>query len=226
MEQKLFEEVEKHLLNDEKPSEYFSSNLHKLKNSNLSFILDLEKVEQSKTHHPEGNVLNHMLLVVDAAAYVRKFASDKKALMWSAVFHDIGKIKATKVRKGRITAYDHDVIGSKDAEKILNSYKSLDEELKNKILNMVKYHMHSLYIARNLPFGDTKGMVSNVEMNDMILLFCADKLGRGELSEENIVRVIGEVFEVIEILEKKYKVNLDKSINDLTEILKQFKVVL
>ena len=221
MEKKLFEEVERHLLNDDKPSEYLRSNLHKFKNSNLSFINKFEEIEQSLVHHPEGNVLNHMLLVVDGAALVREYANDKRVLMWSAIFHDIGKIKATKVKKGRITAYDHDTIGAKEVEKILNEYEFLDEDFKNKVINMVRYHMHSLYIAKGLPFGDIKGLLANVEMHhDMILLFFADKIGRGDFSKENIQKVVSEILDIISILEEQYKVDLSETVKNLVEFLK------
>ena len=219
MEKKLFEEIERHLLNDEKPSEYLRSNLHKFKNSELGFINEFEKIEQSPVHHPEGNVLNHMLLVVDGAALVREYANDKRVLMWSAVFHDIGKLKATKLKKGRITAYDHDTIGAKDAIKILETYDFLNEDFKSKLINMVRYHMHSLYIAKDLPFGDIKGMLSNVEMHDMILLFFADKIGRGEFSKDNIERVTSEVLDVISILEEKYNLDLSETVKKLVKLL-------
>ena len=220
MEKKLFEEVERHLLNDDKPSEYLRSNLHKFKNSSLSFINEFEKIEQSPVHHPEGNVLNHMLLVVDGATLVKEYAKDKRVLMWSAMFHDIGKIKTTKIKKGRITAYEHDTIGTKDVEKILNKYDFLEEDFKNKVKNMVRYHMHSLYIAKGLPFGDIKGLLANVEMHhDMILLFFADKIGRGDFSKGNIERVVSENLDIISILEEKYKVDLSETVKILVGFL-------
>lgn len=86
MEEKLFEEIEKHLLEDKKPSEYIIKIIPKIKSSNLKIIGALEKVEQSPTHHPEGNVLIHTLLVVDGAALVRKYANDKRAVMWGSFF--------------------------------------------------------------------------------------------------------------------------------------------
>lgn len=41
--------------------------------------------------HPEGNVMNHTLLVVDLAALCRQKTSWPLAFMWSALLHDIGK---------------------------------------------------------------------------------------------------------------------------------------
>ena len=217
-EDKLFEEVERHLLEDDRPSEYLRSNLHKLKNSNLNIIAELEEVEQNPTHHPEGNVLNHTLLVVDAAAIVRKYAHDKKTLMWSAMFHDVGKKKATKVRRGRITAYDHDAMSAKEVENILIKYNFLGNNFKSNVESMVKYHMHGLYISRKLPFGDSEQMILDVDMHDMALLFFADKLGRGDFSKKEIQRVITEIIDLIDELEAKHNIDMKAVSAKLMEV--------
>lgn len=217
-ENKLFEEVERHLLEDDKPSKYIRSNLYKLKNSNLKIIAELEEIEQNPTHHPEGNVLNHTLLVVDAATIVRVYAHDKRALMWSALFHDLGKKKATKVRKGRITAYDHDAMGAKEAKNILEEYDFLGNKFRENVENMVKYHMHSLYIKRHLPFGNSEQMILDVNMHDMALLFFADKLGRGDFSKKEIQRVISEVIDLLDELEVKHNIDLSGVNKELMEL--------
>lgn len=100
---KLFNEIEKHLLEDEKPSLY----LNKIKNQGLldvvpfSFLKDLEKVEQSPKHHPEGNVWVHTMMVVDQGVTYREKANDIRAFMWTLLLHDIGKPKTTKFKNGR-----------------------------------------------------------------------------------------------------------------------------
>ena len=219
-EEQLFKEVERHLLEDDKPSKYLRSNLHKLKNSNLKVITALEKIEQNITYHPEGNVLNHTLLVIDAAAIVRVYAHDKRNLMWSAMFHDFGKLKATKVRRGKITAYDHDTIGSKEVSGLLNNYDFLGNEFKEEVENLVKYHMHSLYISRKLPFANSEQMILDVDMHDMALLFFADKLGRGDFSKSEIQRVIAEVIDVLDELEAKYNIDMKEVTDKFMELYK------
>ncbi len=32
--------------------------------------------------------------------------------MWGALLHDLGKAPTTKIRKGKITSYDHDKVGA------------------------------------------------------------------------------------------------------------------
>lgn len=218
MEKNLFEEIDRHLTLDDKPSDYLRGILHKLRNSPLKVISDLEKIEQNPQHHPEGNVLNHTLLVVDAAAMVRKYANNRSVFMWSALMHDLGKLKATKLKKGRITAYDHDVIGAKAVNTVLDAFEFLENDFKNGVEGMVKYHMHSLYLAKNLPFGSTEQMILDVDMHDMILLFFADKLGRGDFSKSEIQRVITELIDTIDKLEGKYNIDLDKVSKELMNV--------
>ena len=103
-----FEELNKHLLEDIAPSGYFNSLDKELDIYPLNLLKKLKNVEQSKKYHPEGNVWNHTMMVVDEAAKVKDQSSHSKAFMWAALLHDIGKPDTTKVRKGRITSYDHD----------------------------------------------------------------------------------------------------------------------
>lgn len=206
MEEKLFEEIEKHLLEDKKPSEYIRKIIPKIKSSNLKIIGALEKVEQSPTHHPEGNVLIHTLLVVDGAALVRKYANDKRAVMWGSFFHDIGKKRATRLKKGRIVAYNHDMYGREVVENILSKYTFLEGDFKEKVINLVGYHMHSLYISKKLPFGNLDNMMRSVDIRDMSLLFFADRLGRGDFSKEAIESVIDEITNILNIINEKYDV--------------------
>ncbi|WP_055069954.1 HD domain-containing protein [Clostridium massiliamazoniense] len=223
MESNLFKDVEKHLLEDRKPSEYIKSILHKLKGSNLEIIVDLEKVEQNPVYHPEGNVLNHTLLVVDGAAIVRDYAKDKRALMWAAFLHDIGKKRATKRIKNRIVAYKHDIYGRSEVTKLLDSYEFLNNEFKNKVENLVGYHMHGLYMTRNLPFGDFEKMVKNVELHDIALLFFADKMGKGERGEKEIKEIAKESINIVKQLEEKYNVNLNETIDVFEKIIEEYR---
>lgn len=202
----LFENINKHLLEDDKPSIYIKSILKNLNQSPLKILTHLEKVEQSPTHHPEGNVLNHTLLVVDSASLVRKYAKDKQALMWGALLHDIGKRRATRLKKGRIVAYNHDIYGKEEAEKILNSTDFFPEDTKIKIINFVSFHMHSLYISKKLPFGNLNKLMDTVDLNDIILLFFSDRLGRGDFSKEAISSVCSEIDLILDIISEKYNI--------------------
>ena len=183
MEKNKLREIQKELIICEKPSSYLEEIKDSLRNTPLDALLILQNTEQNLKYHPEGNVWNHVMQVIDTAAKVKEFANDKESLMMGALLHDVGKGPTTKKNKqGRWISYNHDVEGVKLAEKILDYYNYENDE-KSKILNLIKYHMHHLYIIQDLPFAKTKEMIKDVDLNDMILLFISDRLGRGQLED-------------------------------------------
>jgi tRNA nucleotidyltransferase (CCA-adding enzyme) len=183
-----YEEFDKHLMNDIKPSEYFN----KVENKELlhqvypfTLLWDLINVEQSPVHHPEGNVWIHTMLVVDNAAVHRHLSKEPKVFMWSALLHDLGKATTTKIRKGKITSYDHDTEGEKLTLKFLESFTE-DRFFINKVCKMVRWHMQTLFVVKELPFANIKLMLSEVPLEEIALLSLCDRLGRGEMTERKI----------------------------------------
>lgn len=175
-----FLKIEEHLLKDSKPSvflkEFILNNIQS--DSPLYILKTLKSILQEPKHHPEGDVLEHTMQVVDIAAKYRDLSKDKREFMWSALLHDLGKIKATKLRKGRWTAYNHDSIGFSMVKELLEKITS-DKEFINKVSLLVKNHMIYLYITRNLPFGDSLEDIYKVlDLNDLFLLILSDRLGR------------------------------------------------
>lgn len=183
----LFQDITKHILLDTKPSIYLAevSNNSLFKEYPFSMLYRLKETEQSKIHHKEGNVFNHTLLVVDEAAKVKEKALDEKAFMWSALLHDIGKPDTTRVRKGKITSYEHDKVGAKLSREFL-LYFECEENFISHVENLVLYHMHILYVLKELPFSNVKEMVKKVDVNELALLGLCDRLGRfgSDINEE------------------------------------------
>lgn len=175
----LYSDINKHLLEDEKPSIY----LNDVYNNTLfweypfSMLCDLKKTEQSPIHHPEGNVWNHTLLVVDQAAKMKEKSKNQAVLMWAAFLHDIGKPPVTKVRKGRITAYDHDKVGAELSTKFLKMFTA-DEKFVNEVYQLIRYHMQVFFVVKDLPFADMKGLKLNTDIKELALLGLCNRLGR------------------------------------------------
>lgn len=209
-----------HLLKDARPSIYLKSIKETLKDTPLEILVELETVEQEKKHHPEGNVWNHIMLVVDKAAALREYADNPKSFMLAALLHDVGKKAATKQNKsGRWISYDHDKIGANLVKNILESY-DMDKEEINEVCTLVKYHMHHLFIINNLPYGNVEGLIQEVNINDMALLFISDRLGRLQSTYEEKSNEIRDVLEILNILEKKYDVDVIKARENVEFILK------
>lgn len=187
-DRRYFDEFHRHLMEDEKPSLFLKAQEESgLFNSGHPFDLlgALKQTGQSPTHHPEGNVWNHTLLVVDNAALVRDQSEDRAVFMWSALLHDIGKPPTTRLRKGKITSYDHDKAGEKLSADFLRAFMQ-DESFIIKVSKMVRWHMQVLMVIKNLPFANVKAMVREVPLHEIALLGMCDRLGRGAITPEMI----------------------------------------
>lgn len=200
---KLFCDIEEHLLQDKKPSIY----LEKLKEEGFLNekpyigLKKLENVMQSPKHHPEGDVWVHTMMVVDEGAKHREEVEDKSALMWTLLLHDIGKVKATKLKKGRWVSYDHDKVGEVEARGFLE-YFTKDEKFINKVVKLIRYHMHLLYIINKLPYGDIPGMIKFTDIQELSVVFISDRLGRGDVTYEEREEIMREI--------KNFKKNYSK----------------
>ncbi len=195
---KIFHEIETHLLEDNQPSGYLNSvsRTPVFEQYPLVMINNLKNAEQSPKHHPEGNVWNHTMLVVDEAAKVKEISGDSKVFMWAALLHDIGKPDTTKIRNGRITSYDHDKVGADLTRKFLAEYVK-DNVFIEKVAELVRWHMQILFVINNLPFADVRTMKKRTDINEVALLGFCDRMGRlgvdQEEEEENIKKFLYKV---------------------------------
>ena len=179
----LREELEKILLTYENPSKYFIS----LKENNsldkyFPEIGDLVGVIQSPIHHPEGDVFNHTMMVIDKAAKLKSKAKNTLGFMYSALCHDFGKVITTTTKEdGKIISYNHERAGLKLVRKFLDRITDVeDDELRKYILNMVEFHMQPNQLAnQNSKLKSTRKLFSkSICPHDLVLLAKADSLGR------------------------------------------------
>lgn len=174
-----FQKIETCILSDAKPSSQLRSFAEQLwfKAFPFSMLLEEQKTEQSPVHHPEGSVWEHTLLVVNEAAKRKEYSTNPRAFLWAALLHDIGKPETTAIRKGRITAYDHDKVG---AELVRTFLSKLTDEVDfiETVAWLVRFHMQILYVTRSLPFADIPRMREYTNLRDVALLGYCDRLGR------------------------------------------------
>ncbi|HBR30866.1 MAG TPA: phosphohydrolase [Clostridiales bacterium] len=190
---KIFDDINTHLLNDEKPSDFLNeiSDNPLFLQSPFSMLAKLTKTEQSSVHHPEGNVWNHTMLVIDEAAKQKTKSKNAAVFMWAALLHDIGKPLTTRVRKGKIISYDHDKIGARLSKDFLLSFidhTAVNDTLIDEVSNLTRYHMQFLFVINDLPFADILGMKRNTDIEEVALLGLCDRLGR-----TNVDRIKEEV---------------------------------
>ena len=177
------QKLEKVLLTWEKPSMYFE----KLKeNKSLKYdfpeINDLVGVIQSPIHHPEGDVFNHTMMVLDEAAKLKDKAKNPLGFMYSALCHDFGKVLTTTTKEdGKIISYNHERAGLKLVRKFLNrTTKKEDDKLRDYVLNMTELHMQPNQLAnQNSKLKSTRKLFNkSICPHDLVLLAKADALGR------------------------------------------------
>lgn len=183
--ERIYGELQKALLKSKHPSIFFE---------NLRFMNQLDEwfpelkaligCEQSIKWHPEGDVWNHTMLVLDYAASLRDKAAYPEAFTLSALCHDLGKpISTTLHTNGKISAISHDINGIPVAENFLDRVVH-ENNIKKYVLNMIKLHMKpNQYASPTLPHPKKKStntlFDSSICPNDLLLLSKADHFGRG-----------------------------------------------
>lgn len=195
---KLYKEIDEHLLNDDKPSKFLNNIRDDYRFKEIypfSMLGELVKTEQNLTHHPEGSVWNHTLMVVDEAAKRKSNSDEPRVFMWTALLHDLGKAPTTRIRKGKITSYDHDKVGKELSIKFLKEFTE-EEDFIRKVSSMVRWHMQTLFVVKDLPFADIRNMLLEVPLKEIALFSLCDRLGRGRMNKqkENEERKNIEVF--------------------------------
>jgi len=140
-------------------------------------LLKLQETRQSPVHHPEGDVWEHTMLVVDTAAALKTRSAGPRAFLWTALLHDIGKPDVTRIRRGRVTAYDHDRHGADKAREFLAALTD-ETDLIERVAWLVRYHMQPLYVLKSLPFQDIAGMRAHTDVREVALVAYCDRLGR------------------------------------------------
>lgn len=194
-QERIFEELSKALLKSNRPSIFFE-NLYEMGLIKQIFtpIDVLKTIEQNLVYHPEGNVWNHTMLVIDELAKLRNKSNYPLALMLAGICHDFGKIKATKILDGKIMAHGHENILD-DVEIFLNNICN-NKDLINSVILLVRNHMKPnskgvVFEAKDSTIRRliVKAKGKRVDIKDLLLLAEADHKGRlnaGDYNEEKV----------------------------------------
>ncbi len=182
--QALYDEICHHLIYDDKPSKFLNKIYDNPDFSSYPFdmIKNIAKTNQSPIYHAEGNVWNHTMMVVDEAAKVKSKSKNQLVFMWSALLHDIGKPQTTRIKKGKITSYNHDKVGAVLSKEFLSNFTQ-DEIFINDVFQLVKYHMQILFVIKGLSYANIKGMKQDTDIEEVALLGLCDRLGRAGSNE-------------------------------------------
>ena len=155
-------------------------------------IPEFQKLKETPQHswwHEEGNAWEHTKMVVNKMIdFIDKnqeyqFFKDsqyREILVYSALFHDIGKPLTTFL--GEDDYYhcpEHAIEGAKLTETLINDF-CLDENIKPAIISLVRNHMRPIYVMKSdNPKQELLKLVNSLNGIDfralVLLKWCDDK---------------------------------------------------
>lgn len=193
----IFNKIDYILLNSEIPSVELINLIEQnyFNQEPFDLILKLKNTDQSPIHHKEGNVLNHTLMVINEGAKIKYKSKNPRIFMWSLFLHDIGKLTTTKIRKGKITSYNHDKVGYEIAKNFLK-HSNFDAIFIEKVSKLVRWHMQVLFISKNLPFADLDTMKKEVDINEIALVSLCDRIGRKDIDKSQAIDHINKFLKI------------------------------
>ena len=189
--ERIMGELEKALLKAPRPSVFFEV-LRQMGQLGYWFaeVEALIGVPQEPQFHPEGDVWNHTMLVLDQAAKLREQAKEPLGLMLAALCHDLGKQMAIQNDHGRIRALGHEEAGLPLTEAFLSRITQ-EKKLHRYVANMVELHMRPNMMADQ--HSSRKSFCKLFDRSlcpeDLILLAKADALGRGIQQDYTLTEV-------------------------------------
>jgi len=181
--ERLFAEFHKLLLKGRRPSTGFAL----LRETGLiRFFPELHaliNVPQDEEWHPEGDVWDHSMLVMDEAALLRNGGEDDIALMFAALCHDLGKPETTVKEGGRIKSPAHNMAGLKHVESFLGRLRA-PNRLITRVKALVEHHLApALFVKQGATAKAYRRLArkldeAEVSMRLLMRLACADHFGR------------------------------------------------
>jgi tRNA nucleotidyltransferase (CCA-adding enzyme) len=146
-------------------------------------IAALIGIEQNPRWHPEGDVFEHTMQAVDAAAALTYATElERYLIVYAALLHDLGKVTTTKVHDGQIKSLGHEVDSHQRAQQLLQRYMK-NKEHAHTICKLVLYHMRPLALLN----GKAKApaykrlahkLAPDITIQMLALLARADRRGR------------------------------------------------
>lgn len=156
-------------------------------------------VVQPLQWHPEGDVLEHSFQALDAAAMIIRNnvldSRDALTLLYTALFHDLGKQDSTVVHDdGKVTSHGHEITGVPLVRACMKRITS-NTTLIDTISVLVRHHMApGIFIKQGAHDAAYKRLASKLAphttMHMLSLLAFADRAGRN--GEDNVPLAVAD----------------------------------
>ena len=132
-------------------------------------LLEMVALKDSPQHpkfHPEGDVLEHTILVME------KLIGERPEVQLAGMFHDIAKPVTLKFDNGRPTNKGHDAVGSDMVEQIMLRLKFSTDEIEL-VKNLVADHMRH-HVVKQFRKSTLKRYLALPYIDELMLLNEAD----------------------------------------------------
>lgn len=146
-------------------------------------------IRQDASWHPEGDVFEHTMQSIDAAAAQEYESSTIKLMViYAALCHDLGKISTTEMIEGKIISYGHAQAGVPLARSMMKRITT-KKDLIDAVAIMVAHHMEPLqFVAQGASSAAYKRLAKKlfplVTLEMLAQLALADKQGRNPHGHE------------------------------------------
>jgi tRNA nucleotidyltransferase (CCA-adding enzyme) len=146
-------------------------------------IFNMIGVQQDPTWHPEGDVYVHTCHVLDAAANIaireKLEVAARELLIFSALTHDFGKVKATFLKNGKWTSPKHGMYSVDCAKKFFERIQCplFDE----KIPKLAIEHLSYVNVETDKSLLKLAERLKPASMKELLWLIEADVSGRPPL---------------------------------------------
>lgn len=155
-------------------------------------------IPQNPAWHPEGDVFEHSMQAIDAAALLNyNDDHEKLIILYGTLCHDLGKTTTTKLINGVLRSIGHDTAGVPMAKQLLSRITHRVELIKA-VAKLVRHHMApGLFIKSNAKLPAYKRLALKLapEVNLYILakVSLADKRGRNGASSYPLTTQVAEI---------------------------------
>lgn len=164
----------------------------------LPEVAALIDCEQHPEWHPEGDVFEHTMQTLDAAAqFEYTNEEDKLIMMYAALCHDLGKVSTTRGTGRTVTSYGHELDGVPLAQSLMMRVTGKKDLIKWVGL-MVRHHMTpGLFVKDGAKPAAYKRLARKMapRLNLALLadLAVADKRGRNAQGNEPLDTVFEDI---------------------------------
>lgn len=148
-----------------------------------ALIAQLQETPQNPRYHAEGNVYNHVLLVMQQfeqqAPALDLSPRERDILYWAVLLHDAGKPAVTRWEHGRWTAQGHELAGLPIARELLLRQSPLDAAARQQVLELVKWHHIPLqWGLRSTPYDAYLRLATQTDLRLLGIFAGFDLAGR------------------------------------------------